>query len=107
MNQLPIAIERDIHGGLTLFVTERDAVLHTVMDVARQVAPTVIAHVARAVQEYHENGGPSSAGDLDLALQDVPDHVNLTVLKLTPAEAMALAIALQYEATQLLDEASA
>lgn len=107
MSNLPIEIDRDIHGGITLYVTERDAVLHTVMDVARQVAPTVIAHVARAVQEYHENGGASAAGDLDLALQDVPDHVNLTVLKLTPAEAMALAIALQYEAAALLDEASA
>lgn len=107
MSRLPIDIDRDIHGGITLYVTERDAVLHTVMDVARQVSPNVIAHVARATQEYHESGGTSAAADLDVALMDVPEHVNLTVLKMTPHEAMALAIALQYEAAALLDAETA
>ena len=102
MSRLPVSIEHDIHGGITVYAEERDSVLHSVMDVAAQVSPVTLANIARTLQEYHESAGTSAAQALDAALSDVPDRIALTVLKLTPEEALALGTALHVAAIELL-----
>lgn len=93
--RLPVSVEADLNGGVVVFAEERDAVLNAVMDVAATVAPTTIAAIASALHEYHESAGTTAAAALDRALEDVSDHICVTLLKLTGAEAVALGIALQ------------
>lgn len=102
MSRLPVTVEQDINGGITVYADERDSVLHSVMDVAAQVSPVTLANIARTLQEYHESAGTSAAQALDLALLDVPDRIAVTVLKLTPMEALALAVTLRHNALALL-----
>lgn len=94
MTTLPVAIDHDLNGGIVVYAEERAAVLNMVMDVAATVAPTALAHIAAALHEYHESAGTSAAAALDRALEDVPDRVAVSVLKLTPEEAIALGSAL-------------
>lgn len=103
MSRLPIEIDRDLEGRLVIFATERRTVLRIITDVASQVSPAVIANVARAAHEYHEHGGASLATELHNALEDVAERAVLTILKLTPGDALALSTVLARYANAAFD----
>jgi len=88
---MPVCVDFSLDGGVVVYAQERDAILALVQAVATHVAPTVIANVGRAVHEYHESAGTSSAIGLDLALSDVPDRLPIALVTLSPQEALALA----------------
>lgn len=102
MSRLPVSLDQDLNGGIVIFAEDRDAVLNTVMDVAAAVPPVALAAIGNAVREYHESAGQSAAANLDEALTAVPDRIALSLLKLTPEEAVALGVALRQAGLALL-----
>ena len=98
-----LPIEFDVFDDtINLYTSETDAVWDVVQSVASVVAPNILANIGRAVHEYHESAGLSEAAALDNACADIPANLPVRLVRLNAYEALALGVALQRYAQQLL-----
>ena len=103
MSVLPVSVEiNPVTEAVVIYAHEQDAIWAVCQAVAKNVPPMVIANIARASHEFHENGGISAAAALDSACEDIPDRLNIELLRLSGDEAIALGAALQRLGQHLL-----